>query len=80
MGAELELSGPAVRLSDWTSLRDVSPMESQDLSNPTGDVSVPPRGVRVIGLNLDDAEILQRVRTERGRIGNPTGASPPSGR
>lgn len=66
---ELELRGDSVALSDWTEMTACKPLCRQTLSHPKGRVSIPPRGLRVLGINLDDAEVLARVLAERGRIG-----------
>ncbi len=65
---ELELHGASVALSDWTALSSAKPLGSQALDHPTGKVQIAPRGVRVLGVNLDDKEVLARVRAERTKI------------
>jgi hypothetical protein len=68
---DLELSGKAVSLSDWTAMTGFKPLGAQKLAKPGGGIRVGPRDVRVLGVNLDDAAVLARVREERSRISYP---------
>lgn len=68
---ELELRGDSVTLTDWSELTSCKPIGAQSLSRPKGEIGIPPRGVRVIGINLNDAEVLARVRAERKKISYP---------
>jgi len=68
---ELELTGESVRLSDWTDMTACQPLGRQALANPTGEIKIGPRGVGVLGVNLDDAQVLAQVRSERKKIGYP---------
>ena len=66
---EIELSGDSVALSDWTEMTGYKSLGKQTLDHPTGDIRIGPRGVRVLGVNLNDGEVLARVREERVKIG-----------
>ncbi len=66
---ELELTGESVALSDWTAMTGFKPLSTQGLDRPTGELRIGPRGVMVLGVNLNDKEVLARVRAERAKIG-----------
>ena len=68
---ELELSGDSVALSDWTGMTAYKSLGSQVLDRPAGEIRVGPRGVRVLGVNLNDKEVLAKIRAERAKIGVP---------
>ncbi len=68
---ELELRGKAVTLSDWTEMTSCRPLGKQGLSHPTGKLKIAPRGLKVLGLNLNDAEVLAKVSAERQKIRFP---------
>ena len=66
---EIELSDDSVALSDWTGMTGCKSLGRQALDHPTGELRIGPRGVRVLGVNLNDEEVLARVRAERAKIG-----------
>ena len=66
---ELELTGDFVTLSDWTAMTGYKPLSRQPLEHPTGEIRIGPRGVMVLGINLDDQEVLDLVAAERAKIG-----------
>lgn len=66
---ELALRGPTMRTSDWTDLTHFDLLGQQDLSKPSGKVTVGPHGVKVLGIDLDDDALLSRIETERAKIG-----------
>jgi hypothetical protein len=68
---ELELAGESVRLSDWTDMTAYQPLDQQMLASPKGEIKLGARAVKVLGINLDDAEVLARVRIQRAKIGYP---------
>lgn len=68
---ELELSGERVGLSDWSSLGDYTLLGKQTLAYPVGQITIAPRDVKVVGINLDEAGTLRRVRAERAKIRFP---------
>ncbi len=51
---ELELTGDSVTLSDWTAMAGFERLGSQSLERPSGGIRIGPRGVKVIGVNVDD--------------------------
>jgi hypothetical protein len=68
---ELDLSGELVGLSDWSSLGDYTLIGKQTLAHPVGQITIAPRDVKVVGINLDEAGTLRRVRAERAKIRYP---------
>lgn len=66
---ELELSGDSVALSDWTAMTGFKSLGTQALDRPTGELRIGPRGVMVLGVNLNDEQVLARVRAERAKTG-----------
>lgn len=68
---ELELRGESVHLSDWTDLIGYKPLKTPSLAQPSGEIKIGPREVKVIGINLNDEEVLRRVHAERAKIRYP---------
>lgn len=68
---ELELRGDSISISDWTAMTDFRELANRSLRDTKGSVKIEPRGLRVLGINLDNTEILSRVRNERKKIGYP---------
>lgn len=68
---ELELSGNSVILSDWTEMTEFKSLGRQKLAQPRGKFRIAPHGLRVIGINLKDVEVLDKVRIERKKIDYP---------
>lgn len=65
---ELELSGDLVTLSDWTDMTAFKSLDSQVLDHPVGELRIRPLGVMVLGVNLNDEEVLARIRAEHAKI------------
>lgn len=65
---ELQLTGETVTLSDWTDLTSYKPLPAQNLSQPTGSVSIPAKGVKILGINLPSEDTLKRVQAERKKL------------
>ncbi|MHB1001483.1 MAG: hypothetical protein ACYC27_19765 [Armatimonadota bacterium] len=68
---ELELHGDLVTLSDWTEMTAYKKLIPKNLSNPKGNIKIAPKGLKVLGINLNDAEVLAQVSAERKMISYP---------
>ncbi len=64
---ELQLSGDLVTLSDWTAMTGFKPLPAQSLNQPTGHLTLAPREIKVLGINLPNEEIQDRIRAERAK-------------
>lgn len=70
---ELQLRGDSVTLSDWTAMTSFKPLPAQRLAEPNGSLTLGPREVKVLGINLPCEDILNRVRGERAKLSpNPS--------
>ena len=65
---ELQLGGDSVTLSDWTAMTSFKPLPVQSLAEPSGHLSLGPREIRVLGINLPCEDVLKQVRRERGKL------------
>lgn len=65
---ELQLTQNIVTLSDWSGLTSFSRLPEQTMNAPVGNVEVPAHDVKVIGLNLECDDVLQRVKAEHRKL------------
>lgn len=68
---ELELQGESVRISDWTDMTSYKPLKTQKLAQSTGEIKIGSHDLKVVGINLDNEEVLTRVRAQRAIISYP---------
>ncbi|MHB1458749.1 MAG: hypothetical protein ACYC0V_17710 [Armatimonadota bacterium] len=68
---ELELRGITAKVSDWTDMVNFKLIGKKDLSDPKGKIKISAKGLCVLGINLDDIDIISNVKIQREKISFP---------